>query len=46
MHYPSYAFSKNGQQTIIPLMDGVEIGQRNHLSEKDMAAINAMYPEN
>jgi len=46
MHYPSYAFSKNGQQTIIPLMDGVEIGQRNHLSENDMAAINAMYPEN
>lgn len=45
MHYPADAFSKNGKTTIIPLMDGVEIGQRNHLSEKDIAAINAMYPE-
>ncbi len=46
MHYGPYAFSKNGQATIIPLMDGVEIGQRSHLSEKDMVAINTMYPEN
>lgn len=46
MHYPPYAFSKNGQQTIIPLVSSVEIGQRTHLSEKDIAAINAMYPEN
>lgn len=45
MHYGPLAFSKNGQKTIIPLIDGVEIGQRNHLSEKDIAAINAMYPE-
>jgi hypothetical protein len=45
MHYPADAFSKNGKNTIIPLMDNVEIGQRNHLSEKDLAAINAMYPE-
>lgn len=45
MHYGAYAFSKNGEKTIIPLMDGVEIGQRQHLSEKDIAAINAMYPE-
>lgn len=44
MHYPADAFSKNGKQTIIPLMDNVEIGQRNHLSDKDIAAINAMYP--
>ena len=46
MHYPAYAFSKNGEKTLIPLMDGVEIGQRNHLSEKDIAAVKAMYPEN
>lgn len=46
MHYPPYAFSKNGQQTIIPLVSSVEIGQRAHLSEKDIAAIHAMYPEN
>ncbi len=45
MHYGSMAFSKNGQKTIIPLIDGVEIGQRNQLSEKDIAAIQAMYPE-
>ncbi|KTC94634.1 Dot/Icm T4SS effector Zinc-dependent metalloprotease LegP [Legionella erythra] len=45
MHYGPYAFSKNGQKTIIPLVEGVEIGQRSHLSEKDIAAINAMYPD-
>lgn len=45
MHYGSLAFSKNGQKTIIPLIDGVEIGQRHQLSEKDIAAIKAMYPE-
>ena len=46
MHYDAYAFSKNGQPTIVPLKEGVAIGQRAHLSEKDIAAINAMYPEN
>lgn len=45
MHYGPYAFSKNGEKTIIALVDGVEIGQRTQLSEKDIAAINAMYPE-
>lgn len=45
MHYGPLAFSKNGEKTIIPLVDGVEIGQRTHLSEKDIAAIKAMYPE-
>lgn len=45
MHYGQFAFSKNGQATLIPLVDGVEIGQRNHLSEKDIAAIKAMYPQ-
>jgi len=43
MHYTAYAFSKNGEKTIIPLRDKVEIGQRDHLSEKDIAAINAIY---
>lgn len=43
MHYGPYAFSKNGQKTIIPLSEYVEIGQRERLSEKDIAAINAMY---
>jgi hypothetical protein len=45
MHYAPYAFSKNGLPTIIPLKEGVEIGQREHLSEKDISAVNAMYPE-
>ncbi|TAL59207.1 MAG: peptidase [Legionella sp.] len=45
MHYGAYAFSKNGQPTIIPLIEGAEIGQRTQLSEKDIAAINSMYPE-
>ena len=45
MHYGPYNFSKNGKKTIIPLIDNVEIGQRDHLSEKDISAINSMYPE-
>jgi hypothetical protein len=44
MHYPPDAFSKNGEKTIVPLREGVEIGQRRHLTEKDIAAVNAMYP--
>lgn len=43
MHYPSWAFSKNGEDTIIPLQDDVEIGQRTHLSEGDLSAIAEMY---
>lgn len=43
MHYTAYAFSKNGQKTIVPLQENVEIGQRDHLSKKDIAAVNAMY---
>ena len=43
MHYPAWAFSKNGEDTIIPLQDDVEIGQRTHLSEGDLAAIAEMY---
>ncbi|WP_284498289.1 Dot/Icm T4SS effector Zinc-dependent metalloprotease LegP [Legionella maioricensis] len=45
MHYGPYAFSKNGKKTITPVVEGIEIGQRNHLSERDIAAINSMYPE-
>ena len=44
MHYTAYAFSKNGQPTIIPLEEDVVIGQRKQLSAKDIAAVNAMYP--
>lgn len=44
MHYPPDAFSKNGEKTIVPLKEDVEIGQRRHLTEKDIAAVNSMYP--
>lgn len=45
MHYGPYTFSKNGQKTIVPLIDGVEIGQRKQLSEMDIAAIESMYSQ-
>ncbi|MBN1323470.1 MAG: M12 family metallopeptidase [Methanotrichaceae archaeon] len=43
MHYPTHAFSKNGRPTIVPLQQGVTIGQRNNLSEGDIDAVKAMY---
>lgn len=42
MHYPRWAFSKNGKDTIVPKGDH-EIGQRSGLSEGDIAAIEYMY---
>jgi hypothetical protein len=42
MHYPRWAFSRNGQDTIVP-KNGAEIGQREGLSEGDIAAVEAMY---
>lgn len=44
MHYPPLAFSKNGQPTIVA-RDGSEIGQRVGLSDLDLAAVRAMYPD-
>jgi astacin len=44
MHYPALAFSANGQPTIVP-KSGAVIGQRNGLSELDVAAVQAMYPD-
>lgn len=44
MHYSEYAFSKNGERTIVPLQEGAKIGQREHLSAKDIAAVDLMYP--
>jgi hypothetical protein len=43
MHYPRDAFSTNGP-TIIPLVEGASIGQRDGLSERDIAAVNFLYP--
>ncbi|XP_036343341.1 seminal metalloprotease 1-like, partial [Rhagoletis pomonella] len=43
LHYRSRAFSANGKDTIIPLDSTARIGQREYLSEKDVAKINIMY---
>ena len=42
MHYPRWAFSKNGEDTIVPY-NGAEIGQRDGLSAGDIGAIGLMY---
>uniref|UniRef100_A0A182Q0R1 Metalloendopeptidase n=1 Tax=Anopheles farauti TaxID=69004 RepID=A0A182Q0R1_9DIPT len=44
MHYARAAFSKNGQDTMVPKRSNVVIGQRNGLSLKDIRRINVMYP--
>ncbi len=43
MHYPRTAFSVNGQDTIVPLQAGAQLGQRTGLSEGDKAAVAFMY---
>lgn len=46
MHYSRNAFSINGQDTIVPrvpLPPGVVIGQRNGLSQGDIAAVQEIY---
>jgi hypothetical protein len=44
MHYPRFAFTKNGQETITPTDPNAQIGQRNGLSAGDIAAVRTMYP--
>lgn len=44
MHYPTWAFSKNGQPTIVT-EHGEVIGQRDRLSSGDRAAVAAIYPD-
>lgn len=44
MHYPRFAFSANGRETITPVDASAQIGQRNGLSAGDRAAVRAMYP--
>jgi hypothetical protein len=44
MHYPRGAFSSNGQDTIVPVQAGAQIGQRTALSSGDIAAVEALYP--
>jgi len=42
MHYDAYAFSKNGQKTIVT-KNGEAIGQRDGLSPIDIQKVNIMY---
>ncbi|XP_044743978.1 zinc metalloproteinase nas-8-like [Chrysoperla carnea] len=46
MHYPSYAFSKDGHDTIVPKdpsVDKTKLGTTSYLSEKDILKLRAMY---
>nr|QNH72398.1 toxin candidate TRINITY_DN13930_c0_g1_i1 [Ceriantheomorphe brasiliensis] len=44
MHYPSTAFSKNGKDTMVPLLPGGKhIGQRKGFSEIDLQQIHDLY---
>ena len=43
MHYPRDAFSANGQDTIVPVSQGTQIGQRHALSAGDISAVVEMY---
>ena len=45
MHYPRFAFSKNGLPTIVP-KNGVAIGQRIRMSRGDINAVRTIYPVN
>lgn len=46
MHYGARAFSKNGYETIVPYDRSKRIGQRSHMSELDIMAINKLYGGN
>lgn len=43
MHYPSWAFTRNNQPTIVA-KNGASIGQRNGLSPGDISAVKDIYP--
>lgn len=43
VHYPTHAFSKRGNATIVPLTSGVEIGKHRGLSALDKAGIQELY---
>ena len=43
MHYGRYAFSANGQQTIVPKDPNAQIGNKPNLSPQDIMKIKNMY---
>lgn len=43
MHYSTRAFSRTGKPTIVPRVPNASIGQREGLSDRDRAAIQALY---
>lgn len=43
MHYDAYAFSTNGQPTIVARQTGVTMGQRNTLSAIDAQTVRLLY---
>ncbi|XP_065090067.1 zinc metalloproteinase nas-4-like [Ochlerotatus camptorhynchus] len=44
LHRSGFAYSATGRNTIIPLYDDIELGQREKLSAKDIRKLNKMYP--
>ncbi|KDR19395.1 zinc metalloproteinase nas-13-like isoform X2 [Zootermopsis nevadensis] len=45
LHYSAYSFSKNGEKTIEPKDENVEIGQRAGFSKKDIEKLSKMYED-
>lgn len=45
MHYSRKAFSKNGQDTIVPIQNISQLGQRNGFTDKDIKKLNTMYKD-
>ncbi|XP_028331840.1 high choriolytic enzyme 1-like [Gouania willdenowi] len=44
MHYSRFAFSRNGQPTIVPIPDpNVSIGRANQMSANDILRVNRLY---
>ncbi|XP_065560955.1 zinc metalloproteinase nas-7-like [Artemia franciscana] len=43
MHYSEYAFSNNGEPTIVSKPEGIPLGNDEGLTDVDAAKINAMY---
>nr|CAD7581138.1 unnamed protein product [Timema californicum] len=43
MHYQSYAYSKNGNATVVQKIPGVNMGQREKLSDIDIELLRLAY---